>query len=80
MSGGVGIKLKMLPLMRTLMKYSKITLKEYAEQFTDPFLRKAFATIQYDIPDVPTVLALIFLAMLNKWRRRLAHRGLHGAL
>ncbi len=49
-------------LMRSLMKYSTISLKEYAEQFTDPFLRKAFATIQYDIPEVPvTVIALIFI-------------------
>ncbi len=65
MSGGVGTKLKMFPLMGSLMKYSKVTLKEYADQFTDPFLQKAFATIQYDIPDVPTVIALIFLATLN---------------
>jgi phytoene dehydrogenase-like protein len=65
MSGGAGTKLKMLPLMGALMKYSKITLREYAEQFTDAFLRKAFATIQYDLPDVPTVIALIFLATLN---------------
>jgi len=66
MSGGIGTKLKMLPLMGALMKYSKITLKDYAEQFTDPFLRKAFATIQYDIPEVPTVITLIFLATLNQ--------------
>jgi phytoene dehydrogenase-like protein len=65
MSGGVATKIKMLPLMSALMKYSKISLKEYAEQFTDPFLRKAFPTIQYDIQDVPTVITLIFLATLN---------------
>jgi phytoene dehydrogenase-like protein len=65
MSGGVGTRLKMLPLMGSLMKYSKVTLREYADQFTDPFLRKAFATIQYNIPEVPTVIALIFLATLN---------------
>ena len=50
MSGGIGTKLKMLPLMGSLMKYSKITLKDFSEQFTDPFLRKAIPTIQYDIP------------------------------
>ena len=55
----------MLPLMGALMKYSKITLKDYAEKFSDPFLRKAFATIQYDIPEVPVVITLIFLATLN---------------
>ncbi|MGE5574750.1 MAG: phytoene desaturase family protein, partial [Ignavibacteria bacterium] len=65
MSGGVGTRLKMLPLMGSLIKYSKVTLKDYADRFTDPFLRKAFATIQYDIPEVPTVIAMIFLATLN---------------
>jgi phytoene dehydrogenase-like protein len=65
-SGGFGTKVKMVPLLGSLMKYSKMTLRDYAEQFTDPFLRKALATIQYDIPDVPTVIALIFLATLNQ--------------
>ena len=66
MSGGTATKLKMLPLMGTLMKYSKITLKQYADKFTDPFMKKAFATIQYDIPEVPTVISLIFLATLSQ--------------
>lgn len=65
LTGGAIAKLKMLPLMPSLMKYSKITLKQYSEQFSDPFLRKALATIQYDIPEVPTIIALIFLATLN---------------
>ena len=65
LTGGVSTKLKMLPLMGALMKYSKITLKDYAEKFKDPFLRKAFSTIQYDIPEVPVVITLIFLATLN---------------
>jgi phytoene dehydrogenase-like protein len=65
MSGGFGTKVKMLPLLRALMKYSKITLKDYAKKFSDPFLRKAFATIQYDIPEVPVLILLIFLATLN---------------
>jgi phytoene dehydrogenase-like protein len=65
MSGGIGTRLKMLPLLGSLMKYSKVTLKDYAGRFSDPFLRKAFATIQYDIQEAPTVIALIFLATLN---------------
>jgi phytoene dehydrogenase-like protein len=66
MSGGAATKLKMLPLMSALMKYSKMTLRDFADKFTNPFMRKAFATIQYDIPEVPTVIALIFLATLNQ--------------
>ena len=66
MTGGAGAKLKMLPLMGSLMKYSKILLKDYAEQFSDPFLRKALPTIQYDIPEVPTLVPLIFLSTQSK--------------
>ena len=66
MTGGAVAKLKMLPLMSSLMKYSKISLKEYAQQFTDPFLRKAFSTIQYDIPEVPVIVSLIFISTQSK--------------
>jgi phytoene dehydrogenase-like protein len=48
------------------MKYSKVTLKDYGQQFTDPFLRKAFPTIQYDILEVPVLVALIFLSVQGK--------------
>ncbi len=64
-SGGWETKLKMIPLMGQLMKYSKVTLEDYAKSFNDPFLRKAFAIIQYDIPELPVVVTLIFLATLN---------------
>ena len=62
---GVGAKIKILPLMGLLMKYSKIPLKDYADRFTDPFLKKAFSTIQYDIADVPVFVPIIFLSMLS---------------
>jgi phytoene dehydrogenase-like protein len=65
MFGGIGTKLKMLPLMGSLMKYSKITLREYAQKFSDSFLRKAFSTIQYDIDEVPVIVPIIFLSMLS---------------
>ena len=65
MFGGIGSKLKMLPLLGSLMKFGKISLKEYSERFSDPFLRKAFSTIQYDIEEVPVIVPIIFLSMLN---------------
>jgi len=65
-SGGFGTKIKMLPLLGLLTKYSKMTLEEYAQGFSDSFLRKAFATIQYDIPNVPVVIPLIFLSTMSK--------------
>ena len=63
-SGAAG-KLKLLPLISSVMKYSKISLKDYAQKFSDPFLRKAFATIQYDIQEVPVLIPIIFLSMLS---------------
>lgn len=66
MIGGAGAKLKMLPLMGALMKYSKIPIKDYSQQFSDPFLRKAFPTIQYDIGEVPTLIPLIFLSVQSR--------------
>ena len=65
MFGGMGTKLKMLPLMSALLKYGKINLKDYAQKFSDPFLRKAFSTIQYDIEEVPVIVPIIFLSMLS---------------
>jgi phytoene dehydrogenase-like protein len=65
-SGGFGAKLKMLPLMGALTKYSKMSLKEFADRFSNPFLRKAFATTQYNLADVPTVILMIFLATLSQ--------------
>ena len=63
MTGGAVAKLKMLPLMGAFMKYSKLTVSKYAEQFRDPFLSKAFATIQYDIPEVPMLVPMLFLSV-----------------
>lgn len=63
--GGIGAKLKMLPLMSSVMKYSKINLKEFAQKFSDPFLKKAIPTIQYDIEEVPTLVPMVFLSMLS---------------
>ena len=65
MFGSIGTKLKMLPLMSSLLKYGKINLKDYAQKFSDPFLRKAFSTIQYDIEEVPVIVPIIFLSMLS---------------
>jgi len=65
MLGGVGAKLKMLPLMSSLMKYGKINLKDFAQKFSDPYLKKVFSTIQYDIEEVPTIVPMIFLSMLS---------------
>jgi phytoene dehydrogenase-like protein len=66
MTGGVGAKLRLLPVLRSVMKYSKITTENFAQSFSDPFLRKAFATIQYDLHGVPVLIPMIFMAAMSK--------------
>ena len=65
-SGGLGTRIRMLPLLGSLMKYSKIAVEDYAKKFSDPFLRKAFQAIQYDIPGVPVIIPMIFLSALSE--------------
>jgi hypothetical protein len=45
-----------------LLKYGRITLEEFAQRFTDPFLRRAFPTIVYDWPQTPLMMLLSFLS------------------
>jgi phytoene dehydrogenase-like protein len=66
MSGGIGTMIKLLPIVSSIKKYSKITLEDYAKGFSDPFLQKAFPTIEYDISGVPTLIPMIFLSGFNK--------------
>ncbi len=66
LSGGFGAKLKMLPVVGTLAKYGQLPIEKFAENFSDPFLKKAIPTMQYDIEGVPTVVPLIFLAYFSK--------------
>ncbi len=65
MFGGVVGKIRLLPLMSSVVKHSGISLRDYAQKFSDPFLRKAFAAIQYDIQEVPVLIPIIFLSMLS---------------
>jgi phytoene dehydrogenase-like protein len=56
---GVDFLKRFLKLL-TLMKW-RLPMKEYAVKFKDPFLRKAFPTIQYDSPDTPMLAHLNIL-------------------
>jgi len=53
---------RMLPHLGLLGKWGKITLEQYAARFRDPFLRRAFPMIQYDFPDIPALIALMFIS------------------
>ena len=57
-----------LPFLPSLIKWSRVTLEEFATRFTDPFLRRAFPWIQYDFPNVPALLNMAFLASCHTHR------------
>lgn len=50
-----------LPVAGAFMKWSKVTLEKFAAGFRDPFLRRAFPTVQYDFANIPMFLHLSFL-------------------
>ncbi|KPL76085.1 hypothetical protein ADN00_12130 [Ornatilinea apprima] len=54
--------LKILPSIGLLKKWTSLTLDQFAQRFSDPFLRRAFTQIQYDFPNIPCMIALMFLA------------------
>lgn len=57
-----GMSARLLPMMSALMKWGKVTLEQFGERLTDPFLRRAFPRIQYDLDGVPMVIHINFLA------------------
>ena len=50
-----------------------LNMNQFAERFSDPFLRRAFPVIQYGLPDIPVLIHLNFLAWCSKntmgWRK-----------
>lgn len=64
--GGLKRALASLYHLRTILKWSKVSMREFATQFTDPFLSKAFSLAQYDSPNAPMVVNLAFMAGLDK--------------
>lgn len=53
---------KALTMLPMLLKYGRVTLEEFAQRFTDPFLRRAFPTIVYGWPQIPLLMLLTFLS------------------
>jgi phytoene dehydrogenase-like protein len=52
-SGSFWKMLTIFPSMLPLRKWIKMNMRTFAEQFSDPFLRKAFALLIYANPDAP---------------------------
>jgi len=52
-SGSYWKLIRILPSMLQLQKWFKMNMQTFAERFSDPFLRKAFAQLVYSNPDGP---------------------------
>ena len=60
-----GSRLGMIGKMGKLMKYGKMTIDEFSCRFKDPFLRRAFRTVQYNMAEIPMMVILVFMSGLN---------------
>jgi len=63
---GIGEFIRALTFAPALMKWARISLRDYAARFNDPFLQKAFPTVLYDFEGVPMLFLLNFLAWMHK--------------
>ena len=63
---GLGMFFKMLPFIRAMNKYGKISVQDFAARFSDPFLRESFA-LSFDVgePDYPMAWILMNLARMH---------------
>ena len=52
---------KALAMVPMLVRYGRVTLEEFAQRFTDPFLRRALPSLIYDWPNCPVAMLLTFL-------------------
>lgn len=66
--GGIKRRIGMLTHMLTFIKWGGVTLEDYAGRFANPFLRRAFPHVQYNISgsEMPMLLHLVFMAGLDK--------------
>ncbi|MCR4402635.1 MAG: NAD(P)/FAD-dependent oxidoreductase [Firmicutes bacterium] len=63
---GIGGALRLLPHAGKVLRWMKPTLAEFAQRFSDPFLRRAFRYVQYDMPATPTGVHLSMIAGMSR--------------
>lgn len=64
LTGARGV-LGALPAVPKLFRWGRVSMQTAAAGFRDPFLRRAFPTIQYDWPDLPVLVHLNMLAQCS---------------
>lgn len=62
--GGFWRTLKMFTRLPAVNRWFKVKMGEFAKRFQNPFLRRAFCHLMYDIPgaEVPMIALLLFMA------------------
>ena len=58
-SGSFWKMVKVFPSMLPIRKWMKLNMRDFAERFSDPFLRKAFALLVYSDPNGPLFFHLL---------------------
>jgi phytoene dehydrogenase-like protein len=56
--GTMGGIIKMTPRIIPLMKWFKITMQQFADRFSDPFLKSAFPLLEYSLRSMPFIVHL----------------------
>jgi phytoene dehydrogenase-like protein len=64
--GGMGGLLKIVASRPSIFKWFGLSMKKFAERFSDPFLRRAFPLLVYSAPDTPMFLHLVRHALAVK--------------
>ena len=64
-AAGLRERIRGLAIFPILLKYGRLTLEQFAQQFSDPFLRDAFPSLIYDWPGSPMLFLLSFLGRLH---------------
>ena len=59
LGGSLWKMLTSFPVMLSIRKWIKLDMRSFAERFSDPFLRKAFALLVYSQPDFPFFFHLL---------------------
>ena len=62
---GLGLLSRMFPFLRVMRKWKKIPIQDFAQRFSEPFLRQAFP-LSFDLPDFPMMGMLMTLAWMHR--------------